>query len=117
MHILLQGSRERLPELKDVPTTYEFIRNDLDRAVMDLYFTQKIAARPVLTPSGVPAERIAALRQAFVAMGRDAEFQRDAAKSQLLVELMDGDSVQRVISTITSAPPEVLNRLNAAIYH
>ena len=117
VNILLQGSRERLPELKDVPTTYEFIRNDLDRATMDLYFAQKIAARPVLTPPGVPPARVAALRQAFMAMGRDAEFQRDAQKSQLLVDLMDGDSVQRVISTITSAPPEVLNRLNAAIYH
>jgi tripartite-type tricarboxylate transporter receptor subunit TctC len=116
VHILLQGSRERLPELKDVPTTYEFIRNDLDRATMDLYFTQKIAARPVLTPPGVPGTRVAALQQAFIAMGRDAEFQHDAEKSRLLVELMDGESVQRVISTITSAPPEVLNRLNAAIY-
>ena len=57
--MLMQGALQNDPELEDLPNALDFIKNDADRQVMELHFTQKTAARPVIVPPGVPAERLA----------------------------------------------------------
>ena len=53
--LLMQGALQNDPELGDVPNALDFVKNDADRKVMELHFTQKTAARPVIAPPGVPA--------------------------------------------------------------
>ena len=56
-----------------------------------------------------------ALRTGFIALARDNEFLADAARTQLEVAPMSGEAVDKVISLITSAPPEAAERLGKAI--
>ena len=65
-----------------MPFALDFVKNDADRAVMELYLTQKTVARPVLAPPGVPADRVAALRAAFAALATDQQFLADGAEGQ-----------------------------------
>src|SRR6185295_16477037 len=62
----------------------DFNKNDVDRKVLELHFTQKTAARPLVTPPEVPAERVALLRKAFEALAQDKEFvaEMDRAKME-----------------------------------
>ena len=115
INILLQGSLTRDPELPNVPFALDYVQNDLDRHVMMLYFAQKEAARPIVAPPGVPAERLEALRRAFMEMARDPDFIDDAAKSQLQVNPASGESVQRIAQMIVSAPDSVAARLLAVL--
>src|SRR5262249_20293954 len=62
INLLMQIALEKDPEFANVPFALDFVKNDADRAVMQLYLTQKTVARPVLAPPDVPADRIAALR-------------------------------------------------------
>ena len=63
INILLQAALQRDPELPaDLPFALDYVKNDADRKVMELYLTQKTVARPVITPPGLPAGRLAALR-------------------------------------------------------
>jgi len=112
---LLQGSLERHKELPNLANALDFVRTDTDRRVMQLYFTQKTVARPVLAPPDVPAERIAILRAAFARLTSDHEFLADAERSKLEAGPIDGEAVDAVIRMITTAPPEVVARFKAAM--
>jgi tripartite-type tricarboxylate transporter receptor subunit TctC len=108
--LLLQGALQRDHELPDLPSALDFAKDDADRKVMELFFTQKTIARPVIAPPGIPPERLAALRAAFAALATDQEFLADADKSGLDVAPIPGDAVDKVITLIASTPAHVADR-------
>jgi hypothetical protein len=62
------------PELPGVPSVYDFARGDDDRRVLDLLFGWRVLGRPIAAPPGIPPERLAALRKAFLDAMNDARF-------------------------------------------
>ena len=94
----MQIALEKDPEFAHVPFALDFVKNDADRAVMQLYLTQKTVARPMLAPPGVPADRVAALRTAFAALATDQQFLADGAKAKLDVAPVTGPEVDKVIA-------------------
>jgi len=115
VRVLLQGALKHNPELPDVPDAISFAKGDLERRTLELFFSQKTAARPMLAPPGVPADRMALLRDGFVAMAKDPEFLADAQKSKLEVGPISGAEVEKTIALITSAAPEVTDRYVKAL--
>jgi hypothetical protein len=107
---LLQGALKRDPELGDLPSALDFVKNDADRKVMQLHFTQKLAARPIIAPPGMPADRVAILRAAFDALGKDKEFLADAEKSKQEVSFVPGEEVEKVAALIVATPPDIADR-------
>jgi hypothetical protein len=55
------------------------------------------------------------MRDAFMALGKDAEFLADAEKSKLEIGLISGPDVEKAIALITSASPEVTGRYIKAL--
>jgi tripartite-type tricarboxylate transporter receptor subunit TctC len=115
VRILMQGALERDRELRDVPNALDFVKNETDRKALELYFTQKTVARPVVAPPGTPAERVAELRKAFMALDTDKAFTEEVEKSKIEVDLLPGETVNRVIAMIGEASPEVRNRFLEAL--
>jgi tripartite-type tricarboxylate transporter receptor subunit TctC len=113
--LLMQAALQKDPELPDVPSALDFVKNDADRKVMELYLTEKTVARPLIAPPGIPAERLAALRAGFIALAQDKEFIVDAEKARLEVAPISGEAVDKVIALITAASPETAERLGKAI--
>jgi tripartite-type tricarboxylate transporter receptor subunit TctC len=107
---LLQGALNRDPELGDLPSALDFVKNDGDRKVMQLHFTQKLAARPIIAPPGMPADRVAILRAAFDALGKDKDFLADAVKSKQEVNFVSGAEVEKVVALIVATPPDIAQR-------
>jgi tripartite-type tricarboxylate transporter receptor subunit TctC len=115
IRVLLQVATEKLSDLPDVPLALDYVKNDTDRKVMELFLAQKTVARPVLAPPGIPADRVAAIRKAFVDMTNDAAFKRDADKSKLEIEPATGEAVDKVIKLIAATPDDIGKRLTQAI--
>jgi hypothetical protein len=82
---------------------------------MELYLTQKTAARPVIAPPSVPADRLTALRSGFIALAQDKDFLADAQTAKLEVAPVSGETVDKVIALIAAASPETAERLGKAI--
>src|SRR5258708_35265312 len=101
--LLMQAALQKEPELGDVPSALDFVKNEADRKVMELYLTQKTVARPLIAPPGVPAERLAALRAGFIALAQDKEFIADAQKARLEVAPISGEAVDESIFLVSSA--------------
>jgi hypothetical protein len=108
--VLLQGALHKEPELGSVPSALDFIRSDVDRKVLELHFTQKTAARPLIAPPGVPAERVAMLRKAFAALAHDKEFLAEAEKSKAEFGFVPGPEIDKVVALIAATPPDIAER-------
>jgi tripartite-type tricarboxylate transporter receptor subunit TctC len=113
--LLMQAALTKEPELGDLPSVLDFVKNDADRKVMELYLTQKTVARPVIAPPGVPADRLAALRAGFIALAQDKDFLADAQAAKLEVAPVSGEAVDKVIALIEQTSPETAERLGKAI--
>jgi tripartite-type tricarboxylate transporter receptor subunit TctC len=109
--LLLQNALHKSPDLPDVPLAMEFIKDDTDRKVAQLYFGLKEVARPILAAPGVPADRLAALRAAFDMLKDDADFKADAEKVGLEVDPTPAQKIEDYIKLTTAASPEVVRRL------
>ena len=115
IRVLMQGALQKEPDLPDVPLALDFVKNDEDRKVMELFLAQKTVARPVVAPPDIPAARVAALRAALVAMAKDPEFRADAQKTKLEIDVSSGDTVDAVVKRIVSTPQALADKLTAAI--
>ena len=96
--------------MKTVPRALDFAKGPLERQALELYFTQKTMARPIIAAPGLPTERVQLLRKAFAELASDGAFLADADRSKVEVNLLDGSAVDKVVALITSSPQEVRNR-------
>jgi len=117
MRVLLQTHVKGYASLNamGVPLASQFARDDDERAVMNLYFSHTTFGRPYVVAPEVPAERVAALRNAFMETMRDPDFVAEARKAGLDIDAVDGGEVQRLIAQIYSAPPELIAKVKAAL--
>ncbi len=115
VRVLLQVGTERIADLPDVPMASDFVKNDDDRQVFNLFLAQKAAARPVAAPPDIPATRIAALRDAFARMIKDAAFLQDASAQKLDIEPTAASEIDKVIQLFSTTPDSVGQRLRKSI--
>ena len=69
------------------------------------------------TSPGVPADRVAALRKAFMDTMRDPEFIAEAARQNAEIGPMDGETVQRLNIEIMDTPKSLLEKVKAVMQH
>ena len=115
IRLLMQTALKKSPDLPDVPFILDFAKTPEDRQVMEVFLSQKQAARPVLAPPGVPADRVKALRDAFMATAADPEFIQDAEKSRLEVSPSSGEELEKTVASISHVPQALMDRLKTAI--
>ena len=110
LNVILQDGLAKAPDLPDVPLAIDQMRNETDRQVARLYLGLKSIARPILAGPHVPADRVKALRAAFVALKGDPAYRADAQKLGL-EEPTPGDKIDAFIALTRFASPEVADRL------
>jgi len=110
--IPFQIGLERNPQLPQIPAVGEFAKDDRTREIVKLFVAPHEMDRPILTPPGVPPERVAALRTAFHAAMNDPDFISDAKKQHLDLQEVDGDSVVRIIERAYGQPADVVTAVH-----
>jgi tripartite-type tricarboxylate transporter receptor subunit TctC len=108
--VLMQGALNNEPELGALPNALDFIKSDNDRKVLELHFTQKTAARPLVAPPEVPAERVAILRRAFETLANDKDFLADAERAKLEFDFVPGEDIDKVVKIVADTPPDIAER-------
>jgi tripartite-type tricarboxylate transporter receptor subunit TctC len=108
--MLVQIGLKRDPELKDVPTMQDLAKNEADAKLLTFLSADTAIARAVVTTPEVPAARVAALRQAFAATMKDAEFLSEVEKMKMDLNVSTGEEAQAIAASVADTPPEVLER-------
>jgi tripartite-type tricarboxylate transporter receptor subunit TctC len=108
--VILQNGLKKAPDLPNVPLSRDFATGD-NLVLLDTFLMQREVAFPVFMPPGVPADRVAAVRAAFMALAKDAEFQEEAKKLQVDFEPMTGEEVEKAVAQIAALPEPLVQRL------
>ena len=112
LNLLLQLSTAKHPAIPDVPLVMDLVTNDDDRALLNLIFARQTLGRPYAAPPGVPEDRVAALRDAFMKTMEDPDFLAEAKALDLEITPVDGATVQELVEQAYAADPSVVERLN-----
>jgi hypothetical protein len=115
LNVILQMALERLPELADVPSALDLVADPAARKVLELILIRQEMGRPLAAPPGVPAERVAALRAAFAATMKDADFLAEAQRLQLEIDPLGGEAIARLLAGAYAAPREIVDRAAALV--
>lgn len=94
----------------ETPTVVELVADERDARVMRLVVVGSAIGRAFIAPPGVPADRVAALREAFDKMVRDPEFIAESEKRGFDVEPMTGTELQKVIVDAMSVDEDIARR-------
>jgi tripartite-type tricarboxylate transporter receptor subunit TctC len=100
-----------------IPLAIDFAKTDEDRKVMDLIYSQLVFGRPYVLPPGVPADRVAALRKAFMAALQDPETRAEAEKMKLDLDALGGEDVQAEVAKAYAMPPHIVERAKQALVY
>ena len=114
MIVLVQLSLNKHPELPDVPLVTDFAKTDEQRAILKMVFARQVMGRPYAAPPNLPADRLAALRSAFMATMTDKDFLAEAEKTQLEVNPVSGEDVEKLVKDVYATPPDIIAKAKEA---
>jgi tripartite-type tricarboxylate transporter receptor subunit TctC len=112
---IVQVGLQKEPDLPDVPLLRDLAKSPQERAILDFMSTAVAIGRPIATTPSVPAERVAALRQAFDATLRDPAFVAEAEQQRLEIRAMSGGELADLIRQVIETPADLRERVKLAI--
>jgi tripartite-type tricarboxylate transporter receptor subunit TctC len=115
INILVQLALSKHPDLPDVPLITDLATNQSQRQMLRLIFARQVMGRPFVAPPGIPADRLAALRKAFMQTLADKDFLADAAKGRLEIDAVPGEEVETLVKEIYATPADVAKQAAAAL--
>jgi tripartite-type tricarboxylate transporter receptor subunit TctC len=112
---LMQMSLFKHPDLPDVPLMIDLAPNETVRSIFELVSITGEIGRPFVTAPGVPAERVAALRDAFKKTMEDPEFLADAAKSHIDIHPIHAQEMEQLVLRVLSSSKSAVDLLKSAL--
>jgi hypothetical protein len=113
VNILFQMGLRKAADLPDVPLALDFARNDDERRILETVFLSYEFGRPYMMAPGVPADRLAAMRKAFMDTMKDPKFVADVAKSRLEVNPVAPEHLAKLVSRAYQLPPALVQRITS----
>jgi tripartite-type tricarboxylate transporter receptor subunit TctC len=108
---LAQLGAQRDRAFPKLPLLQELASKPVDKAVFELLAQSRIPGKIFITPPGVPADRLAALREAFAATMKDPAFKKMMKKIKKKVDPRSWQEAAALIKGTLSASPEVVARV------
>jgi tripartite-type tricarboxylate transporter receptor subunit TctC len=110
IRVLYAQGAHRLADVPDAPGLLDLAVDDRSRQILGLLGSETDIGRTIVAEPGIPPERAAALRQAFMATMRDPDFIADIKQRNLTLEPLSGDDVQKLVETSVATPKELVDQ-------
>jgi tripartite-type tricarboxylate transporter receptor subunit TctC len=113
INVVVQYGLSRHPDLPDVPTCVEIAKTDEQKQILRAVVNATEIGKAILSSPGLPAERVEALRKAFMDMTKDAEFIAELEKMRVELTPMDGAKLQELVQEVGNLTPELVQKIKA----
>jgi tripartite-type tricarboxylate transporter receptor subunit TctC len=100
-----------------VPLTVDFAKTPENRTIMELIYSSETFGRPYMMAPGVPADRVAALRKAFMQTLKDPEAVAEAQRIGLDLDPISGEELQALAEKIYATPTPIIERAKQAVIY
>lgn len=108
--VQLQLGMTKAPDLPNVPSALDLVKDPAERQFLEVFLARLAIAWPLAGPANVPADRVTALRNAFAATMKDAEYRAEAEKQGLDVDPVFADEINAILQRVYTASPEAIER-------
>lgn len=98
-----------------VPYVGDIVKTPEEKQIIDLLFAASEIAPPFAVSARVPADRLKALRDAFDATMKDAEFLDTAKKENMPVNPADWKETQATIDRVIATPPKLVEKVKVIL--
>ena len=113
--ILAQLSLSKHDDLPNVPLITDFAKTDEQKQIFQLVFARQVMGRPFLAPPGIPTDRVAVLRKAFMDTMADPAFLAEAKKAELEITPVSGEKVQALVEEVYKTPKAIADKVAQAL--
>ena len=100
----------------DLPLVVDLAKSEKDKQALKIIFSREDMGRPFMMPPGVPADRVALVRAAFMKMVKDPAMLAQAKRHRLLVQgPMSGEEITALLKDVYASPPDAIAAAQEAI--
>jgi tripartite-type tricarboxylate transporter receptor subunit TctC len=100
-----------------VPLAVDFATSPENRKIMELVYSSETFGRPYFVAPGVPDDRVAALRRAFLDAMKDAELMADAKRIGLSIDPISGEELQELSAKIFATPSAFVEKVKETLVY
>ncbi|MBD3677895.1 MAG: hypothetical protein HUJ27_05760 [Rhodobacteraceae bacterium] len=97
------------------PAAIAFATTDKGKSIVNLIAAMSTLGRLTAAPPGVPEDRLAELRDAYMAVMTDPDFLAEAEKLGLPIEPSPGDQVDAMVEAALNQSPDTVAIISAAL--
>jgi tripartite-type tricarboxylate transporter receptor subunit TctC len=115
VNVPVQIAAARNPLFPDAPAIMELAKDERTAGILRLVLAPLQMDRPILAPPGTPADRVAALRQAFHEAMSDPGFIAEAEKEHLEIGEVSGARVAKILDDAFAMPPDIARAATEAM--
>jgi tripartite-type tricarboxylate transporter receptor subunit TctC len=115
LRVVLHGGLKPDPKFADVPFVLDLAQTKEQKQALRFLYASLTFGRPYVAPPGVPPERVAALRKAFMDTFADQEFLAAAAKMHYEINPISGEDMTAMIAELAKTPKPVIDEVAALI--
>ena len=110
VNIILQFALDKPADLPDVPLMTEIGSTEANSQALKFFAYGNAMGRATFGPPGMAADRVKALRTAFMAMSKDPDFLAEAEKRKIDIGPLDGEGLQRIVEETLAVSEQVKAR-------
>jgi tripartite-type tricarboxylate transporter receptor subunit TctC len=107
---LVRG-RSPVKGFEHLPVDQDLTPPGIGRSLMIIRGTPLAIGKPFAVRPGVPADRVAMLREAFAKVVRDPQFLADAEKMQIDIDPLSAEQVTKDFAAMMNQPPEAIQAM------
>lgn len=117
IRVVVQEHDKGNPELNKmgVPLAVDFARSPENRKIMELVYSSETFGRPYVMAPGVPPERVAALRKAFLEAMRDPDLLREAERIGIAIDPISGEELQDLAGKVFATSHDFVEKTKQAL--
>lgn len=108
---IVQLSGGKADDLKGVPHARDMMKTDEERQLYKLIFGLQEIGRIYALPPDVPADRVAALRKAFLDTMKDEKFLADAKKTRIDINPASGEELTNAWAELVKTPQDIIEKV------
>jgi tripartite-type tricarboxylate transporter receptor subunit TctC len=119
IRVIVQEHDKGNPEINKmgVPLAVDFATSPENRKIMELIYSSETFGRPYMMAPGVPDDRVAALRKAFMEAMADKDLLAEAQRIGLAIDPISGSDLQKLAASIFATPLPFVEKVKDALVY
>ena len=113
--ILFQAALKPDDRMPEVPMIHDLATSDEQKQALDLFLQRTLVGRPFVMAPGVPAARVEAIRNAFLAALKDPGLAADARVAGVNIHYVSPEELTKIISESYASPAAVVASVKKAL--